>query len=288
MTISDFQICANNGRVIEISRDLFERFPKDSFLYNLLKEDQMMSTRNGSGQYMLTLDHPELLEAVLTHFETGELPLREIYLFAKKEHECNVADTMKSLALTFNYLGFPLPQDFCGFVEGSEISCVTDVADVIYREAELQICDLAIQLCRRMVQKNDLYLQSFLDVSWARFKKETEKSVSLKMKITVRSCQIHCEFQRFNNETPSLSLNLKSLGALMKHSHVFMQSPVCMLAQQNEKAFYELIKEHFVPVLISIFCQSTKTSIENMSTELRSYEKGSNHHYVDIKLTLKL
>jgi hypothetical protein len=278
----------NNGRVIKISKYLFERFPKDSFLYNLLKEDQMMSTRNGSGQYMLRLDHPELLEAVLTHFETGELPLREIYLSANREHECNVVDTMKSIALTFNYLGFPLPEDLLGFLEGSEISCVTDVADVIYREAELQICDLAILLSRKMVRENDFYLQSFLDVSWARFKKETEKTVRLRVRMIVGSCHILCEFQRFNDEILSLGLSLKSLGSLMQNGGVFKQSPVHMLVLQNEEAFFELIKKHIVPVLISMFCQRTKTSIESMSSELRSSQKSSQGTSICIQLKLKL
>lgn len=66
----NFQILLNNEQVYEITRDLFKKFPKDSLLYNLLKDDQPMATKHANGQYVLTLNYPEYFEHALTCFET--------------------------------------------------------------------------------------------------------------------------------------------------------------------------------------------------------------------------
>lgn len=136
MTASNFQVCLSNGKIIEISRDLFERFPKDSMLYNLLKEDQVMSTKNNLGQFLLTRDHSEFFEAILKYVETQQLAIVDIFQSAEIApiaHGFNVAETMQALALTFNYLNLHAPEHLGGFQEDPGSFYLVDIAEKITR-----------------------------------------------------------------------------------------------------------------------------------------------------------
>lgn len=288
MTVDNFQICLNNGEVVEISHELFESFPKDSLLYNLLKEDQLMATKNEQGQYLLTLEHPELFETVLTHFEKWTLMTRDIYNCAEQFFDSVIVDAMQALAATFNYLGLPVPDELTGFQEESEPNYLTDIAKTITREAEKQIYDFSITVSHRMAQQKDLFLQRYLDVSWARRNNETAIDVELACSLYVEADELRCKFERFNDETPVVRLNLNSFREIMPHGGNFSRSPVYMLDTQDRKTFREIINRVLVPVLTWMFCKNSKTLLERSCIEWGDYPHHARSHKLTIKLKLKL
>jgi hypothetical protein len=288
MTVDNFQICLNNGELVEISRKLFESFPKDSLLYNLLKEDQLMATKNEQGQYLLTLEHPELFQTVLTHFKKWTLLMRDIYDCAEQFFDSVILDAMQALAATFNYLGLPVPDELTGFQGESETNYLTDIAETIIREAEKQIYDFSITVSHRMAKQKDLFLQRYLDVSWARRNNETAIDVKLACSLYVESKELRCRFEHFNDETPVVSLNLNFLRQIMPHGGNFTRSPVYMLETQDKQTFREIINRVLVPVLTWMFCKNSKTLLESSCIVWGDYLHSASSHKLTIKLKLKL
>ncbi|KAI3658680.1 hypothetical protein MP638_006744 [Amoeboaphelidium occidentale] len=288
MTANNFQICLNNGQVVEISHELFDSFPKDSLLYNLLKEDQVMSTKNEHGQFLLTLEYPELFETVLKHFEKCTLMTQDIYNCTEQFFDSVIVDAMQALAVTFNYLGLPVPDELTGFEEESETNYLTDIAETITREAEKQIYDFSIKVSHRMAKQKDLFLQTYLDVSWARRNNETAIDVELACSLYVEKDVLRCIFAYFSDETPIVSLNLNSFREIMPHGGNFTRSPVYLLETQDRKTFREIINRVLVPVLTWMFCKNSKTLLESSCIEWGDYPHQPRSHKLIIKLKLKL
>jgi hypothetical protein len=100
-----------------VSRETYEKLPKDSMLFALLRDDQPLRTQNRDGKYELILDHPKLFDvAVQSAFD-------ESFGFASMNLMLTSAgydfkEGLDGLAETMNYLGL-LPNKHVGVIIAS-------------------------------------------------------------------------------------------------------------------------------------------------------------------------
>ncbi|KAI3661123.1 hypothetical protein MP638_000460 [Amoeboaphelidium occidentale] len=265
-----FQVLLNNGKVCEITRDLFEEFPKDSLLYNLLKDDQAMATKNKNGQYVLTLDYPEYFEQALTYVETDHFSSYKVYS-ATKDNGLNLCDSMNAFASTLNYLGFPVPEILQNISFNEKEGSLMDVASRIYSSAGEQLFDFCIEVRRNIVADSDILLPTCIEISKARQKtgSGTPICVISNAGLAVRDKGTEAFFIGLNKTTTRIDSVHKGLHADFKLGYSGTKwNPLKLLLLTNRNLFEELVKRHFVPVIVTSLCELTSTSLEKFTVNL--------------------
>lgn len=104
---SEYKILLNDGTEHILTQEMFEKLPEESMLQALLKEDQPMSTKNGKGQYELTLDHPKLFPFVLQELDKGQASPGELHETCKEDGD-TVIETMQNYVDLADYLGITI------------------------------------------------------------------------------------------------------------------------------------------------------------------------------------
>lgn len=299
-----FKVLLNDGQVCEVSREQFGLLPEDSFLYNLLKEDQMMSTKNEQGQYLLTLDYPQLFKVALQCLSPDDKSWKNFSIWTK-DLGMNIGDSMRALASTLNYLGIPVPLMVADFQEEAN-SFFKDLGRIITREAEKHMCDVALWVHSRMVQKEDLFLRQCLDLASARNKNQLSVRLELDFSVELDPYSISLSFEGSDKTDEESDKNdeesedyddehdktiycaLDSMSKFIGKENCFNESPLMLLSKTDNEAFLELVKKHLVSVVVSTFCNMTDTYLESQKVAIARIEFDRKKFAVNVALKLIL
>jgi hypothetical protein len=313
-----FKVLLNDGQVCEVSREQFGLLPEDSFLYNLLKEDQMMSTKNEQGQYLLTLDYPQLFKVALQCVSPDDESWKN-YSIWTKDLGMNLGDSMRALASTLNYLGIPVPLMLADFQEEAN-SFFKDLGRIIIREAEKQMCDVALRVHSRMVQKEDLFLRQCWDLVSARDKNLLSVRLELGFSVKLNPHRISLSFEGsdktdegfdktdeesdktdeesedyddeeyydedYYDEDKIINCKLDCMSKFIGKENCFYESPLMLLAKRDNEAFLELVQKHLVSVVVSTFCNMTDTYLESQKVVIARIQ--FDRKIFDVNVALKL
>ncbi|KAI3660678.1 hypothetical protein MP638_004670 [Amoeboaphelidium occidentale] len=229
-----------------------------------------MSTKNEQGQYLLTLDHPQLFKLALKCLLPKDRTW-ENYSKLTKALGMNIGNSMRALASTLNYLGIPLPDKVANFQNEAD-AFQSDIGRLITDNAENQICEVAIEYHQEMIQAHDTFLDQSLHVA-------------LKFNFKLCSHEIIISYESFDRNI-GFDRQLEYLDFYAGLEDVFCMCPLLLLAKKDNELFLELLRKHLVSIIVSTFCILTDTSVESQKVE--TIQRNSDGIFCEITVHLKL
>ncbi|KAI3661301.1 hypothetical protein MP638_005738 [Amoeboaphelidium occidentale] len=103
-----YTIALNDGEEYVITKETFDDLPYDSLLYNLLKDNQTMSTKNAQGKYPLILKTPQVFKYVLQILTERQFSLSAMRE-ELKQFGFSATGSIECLKETLDYMGLSMP-----------------------------------------------------------------------------------------------------------------------------------------------------------------------------------
>jgi hypothetical protein len=259
-----YTIALNDGEEYVITEETFDDLPYDSLLYNLLKEDQAMSTKNPQGKYALILKTPQIFKYVLQILTEKQFSLSAMRE-ELKQLGFSTTGSIECLKETLDYLGLSMP------------FCMKDYGQTQIDKIKEEVHNMPMTIVREQLFTIswELYNRFARLVAANPFRVVFDKRFRVQGKLVgteKKTCSISVK-----NETAKIN-SFDVLGMKFNSKEIFVQSYPVKIGPYNPRISYlslcwlmdpnllhDLVLEYFTPV------------VELIATELLGYEsKGIN------------
>ncbi|KAI3658961.1 hypothetical protein MP638_006337 [Amoeboaphelidium occidentale] len=244
-----YKLLLNDNSEYVLSEETFKKLPDTSMLCALLKDDQMLTTKNKDGVYELKLDYPAMFPyALKLGTDEAYTPTDLAMELVKGEHD--LVKGFDQVWVTVDYLGFRISKEFVGLCD------LLDTAAIYRNEVagtrivlEKEFCGLYFQLAKHLrtyasnAKNGDQYHQYF-----NRINIEGPFAVELVMSLheitpTIEVC--------FAGIWPNIEpFKMEPLVKEFKHSKDVPSETLLEIAYSaRPKLFISLFKKYIVPIL---------------------------------------
>jgi hypothetical protein len=251
---STYQILLNNGKTVAVSLDLFEKLPQDSMLHNLLKADQEMAKKDEDGNYLLKLDHPDMFEFALQSIEKPDLNCYDLHSATRASYP-NFLDAMKSFVSTLDYLQFPIPKPYKPFMSEYASFMLLKRGEIILEMARKQVCDMALSIQKRMIQKAEILLRNSLQVAEARKMNKEFLEMQIFVRLCVQQSRVIIGFDHYSDLSTAEWFETTHISNLEQDFKGMNYSPIYVVFKTGSMKLQPLLDEYFFPVFLDTFCK---------------------------------